>query len=76
MPNLSVRYVRLEGKKKDIPPEQLKRATIKEIESIKADLIIYTDGSTSGQQENGGAGFSVQTNTGEVIEELSYPAGE
>ena len=76
MPNLSVRYVRLEGKKKDIPPEQLKRATIKEIESIKADLTIYTDGSTSGQQENGGAGFSVQTNTGEVIEELSYPAGE
>ena len=40
MPNLSVRYVRLEGKKKDIPPEQLKRATIKEIESIKAVLTI------------------------------------
>ena len=59
MPNLSVRYVKLEGKKKDIPPEQLKRATIKEIESIKADLTIFTDGSTSGQQENGGAGFSV-----------------
>ena len=38
MPNLSVRYVRLEGKKKDFPPEQLKRATIKKIESIKADL--------------------------------------
>lgn len=76
MAQLNVQYVSLDGRKRDIAPEQLKQATHNTIETIEANLVIYTDGSTSGAQENGGAGISIQTTSGEIVEELSYPAGE
>ena len=76
MAQLNVQYVSLDGRKRDIAPEQLKQATHNTIETIEANLVIYTDGSTSGTQENGGAGISIQTTSGEIVEELSYPAGE
>ena len=54
----------------------MKQAAQNSIADIKANLTIFTDGSTSGTQENGGAGFTIRMSDGEVVEEASYPAGK
>ena len=51
MTQLEVQYVELTKKKSEYRPEQLKQITLEKIDSIKANLTIYTDGSTSGNQE-------------------------
>ena len=73
--NLSVHVVPLEKKKSEYEAEELLRLSLETIESFQADFNIYTDGSTDGQQENGGAGVHIETGDGEVIERISVPAG-
>lgn len=51
MTQLEVQHVELTKKKSEYRPEQLKQITLEKIDSIKANLTIYTDGSTSGNQE-------------------------
>ena len=43
---------------------------------IKADLEIYTDGSTSENQMNEGAGFHSRSKDGSTIEEMNVAAGK
>ena len=73
--NLTVDAVPLEKPKEEYLPEELKRISLEKIESINRELTIYTDGSTSGDQENGGAGVVIYDNSGRTILEASYPAG-
>ena len=49
--------------------------TVAKIESLDKPIHIYTDGSTSGDQKNGGAGIYVETREGEKLHEESWPAG-
>ena len=42
---------------------------------MEPNLTIYTDGSTSGEQENGGAGVTIWDSNDNVLEEISQPAG-
>ena len=74
-PQLKVDYVTLEKKKSDYTPETLRALSMAKIESFDVDHRIYTDGSTSGDQTNGGAGVLVEDNHGFPISETSYPAG-
>ena len=46
------------------------------INSIESDCRIYTDRSTSGDQENGGAGIYVESMDGLVLMEEEAPAGK
>ena len=55
---------------------ELKRKSVEKIASLDTEIIVYTDGSTNGNQENGGAGVYIEdTRTGEQ-HEFSYPAGK
>ena len=45
------------------------------IAEINADVELYTDGSTSGVQVNGGAGIFVQDSRGNVLLEKAMTAG-
>ena len=55
---------------------ELKRKSAEKIASLDTEIIVYTDGSTDGNQENGGAGVYIEdTRTGEQ-HEFSYPAGK
>jgi ribonuclease HI len=75
-PQLCVEYVELEKKKSEYSSEALKQAALDRIETFEElSHIIYTDGSTSGTQENGGAGMLVQDADGNVVHEASFPAG-
>ena len=51
--------VELSKKKEDYSASELASITDMKIADINADLEIYTDGSTSGEQRNGGAGIYV-----------------
>jgi ribonuclease HI len=74
-PNLSIQATPLDKKKDDYNPEELRRIAIEKIDSIEADIAIYTDGSTDGNQESGGAGIYIETATGEELLRQSAPAG-
>jgi ribonuclease HI len=75
-PQLRVEYVELEKKKSEYRPEALRQAALEKIETFDdVSHIIYTDGSTSGRQENGGAGMMIQDADGQVVHEASFPAG-
>ena len=66
----------LEKKKEEYSKEDLRRMAEEKIDSMDAEVLIYTDGSTSGKQENGGAGLYVEdSRTGETWSR-SYPAGK
>ena len=74
--NLKVDYVQLEKKKDRYSPEELRSRAIEKMESLKATITIFTDGSTSGRQERGGAGVFVQDEQSkEMITEMSFAAG-
>ena len=73
--NLTVKYTPLERKKEKYQPEELRKLAIDEIDKEDAYMKIYTDGSTDGRQENGGAGIFVEDRNGNVVEEMSEPAG-
>ena len=75
LPNLQFESVPLERKKEEYTKEELKAMTVAKIESLDKPIHIYTDGSTSGDQKNGGAGIYVETREGEKLHEESWPAG-
>ena len=75
-PNIEFEEVELERKKEDYTREELERITTEKINSIGADIEIYTDGSTSGQQQNGGAGVHVTSKEGNTIYEDKRAAGK
>ena len=67
----------LPRKKEDMSKEEMYKLTEEKIKSIKADIHLFTDGSTSGKQENGGAGVFIQNaETGEEIYSAMFPAGK
>ena len=74
-PRLEVQYIQFVGRKADHKPEHLKQITMEKIQSMEPNLTIYTDGSTSGEQENGGAGVTIWDSNDNVLEEISQPAG-
>ena len=53
---INIEQVSMPRKKEEMTREEMFRLTEEKIESLKADVHLYTDGSTSGLQENGGAG--------------------
>ena len=68
--------MKLEKKKSEYSSEALRQAALEKIETFDdVSHIIYTDGSTSGRQENGGAGMMIQDADGQVVHEASFPAG-
>lgn len=67
--------VPLEKKKEEYTEEELKRRTEEKIEGLWAEVVMYTDGSTSGTQERGGAGLYVQRQDG-AEERLCWAAGK
>ena len=74
---LTVDAVPFERPKDEYTPEELKAISLEKIRSFKMDFTIYTDGSTSGSQLDGGAGVLVldYNNNGNTTLEVSYPAG-
>ena len=74
--NLEITEVQLEKKKSDYSTEQLRRMTEIKIAEVDADIEIYTDGSTAGDQKNGGAGIFAQDSNGNILLERSKPAGK
>ena len=48
---------------------------IEKITELRKDVEIYTDGSTSGRQEKGGAGVFIRNSDGETISEERIAAG-
>ena len=73
---LSVEYVELTRKKSEYKKAELKELTLKKIETFDPDYYIYTDGSTGGDQKDGGAGMFIEDRNKVMIEERSFPAGE
>ena len=73
---LSVEYVELTRPKKEYKKAELKELTLKKIETFDPDYFIYTDGSTGGDQKDGGAGMYIEDRDRVTIEERSFPAGE
>ena len=67
--------VRLEKKKNEYSEAELRARTEEKIAELDAEAIIYTDGSTSGYQEYGGAGAYFQNRRDEMEERLYWPAG-
>ena len=65
--------VKLE-KKEEYSKEELKRMTEEKIEGLWSEIVMYTDGSTNDNQENGGAGLYVTRIHGEDVK-LCWPAG-
>jgi len=74
-PCLKVEYVALEKKKSEYTSEALRSMSMEKIRSYNVSHIIYTDGSTGGDQTKGGAGVLVEDDEGFPIIEKSYPAG-
>ena len=72
---LTTDVVPLERPKDEYTPEELKDISPEKIRSFESEFIIYTDGSTSGSQLDGGAGILVLDNNGHTTLETSYPAG-
>ena len=67
--------VPLEKPKENYTKAELKIRTEEKISRMEADVMIWTDGSTSGQQELGGAGVLIQDKRSENTERLSFAAG-
>jgi len=68
--------VTLEKKKEEYTSTELKDYTLETIDSVAADVEIYTDGSTGEGQLNGGAGVHIRSSDGTVLYEKSLPAGK
>ena len=73
--NLTVDMVTLEKPKAEYSQEELKTRALAKIDTIAADYTVYTDGSTNGQQENGGAGVFAMDANNNTIHEDAKPAG-
>ena len=73
--NLKIERVELEKPKKEYTEEELLLLSTVKINSLEREITIYTDGSTDGNQEKGGAGVYIHDATSSTILEESYPAG-
>ena len=74
--NATITGVELEKNKDEYTLQELATRTDLKVAEINADVEIYTDGSTSGEQKNGGAGVFAQDRTGQVLLEDWKAAGE
>ena len=68
--------VKLEKKKEEYTTEELRERATRKVESMAADVIIYTDGSTDHNQENGGSGVYIEDNRSGETWTSSYAAGK
>ena len=73
--NINLEAVELEKKKSEYTKDKLNRRAIERITELRKDVEIYTDGSTSGRQEKGGAGVFLRDSDGGTISEDSIAAG-
>ena len=73
--NISITEVKLEKKKECNTEQELRQQTECKIAEIDAEIEIFTDGSTAGNQQNGGAGVFAQDKNGNILFEMSKPAG-
>ena len=67
--NIDVQYVPLEKKKTEYTTEQLREIANAKISEFNVPVKIFVDGSTSGNQLNGGAGIYVTTEEEKLHEE-------
>ena len=74
--NLTLDKVPLSKPKEDHTEEELFNIAMEKIGTIHSDVRIFTDGSTGGDQTNGGAGVYIESNEGRIIHQASYPAGK
>ena len=74
--NIEVHYVPLEKKKAEYSTEQLKELAIKKISEFDTPVQIFVDGSTSGNQRDGGAGLYAITSEGQELHREAQPAGK
>ena len=72
---LKFEAVPLEKPKEQYTKTELKTRTEEMITNMEADLMIWTDGSTSGSQERGGAGVLIQDKRTGTTERLCFAAG-
>ena len=68
--------VALSKPKDQYTSEELKALTEQKLDTIEAEIFIWTDGSTSGSQERGGAGVYIQDKVTGESSRQSYPEGE
>lgn len=68
--------VKLDKKKGEYSKERLHQMTLERIAELDADIEIYTDGSTGGDQRDGGAGIYIRNRAGDTLEEISKAAGK
>lgn len=68
--------VKLERSKEQYTVEELRKKADEKVEDITSEVVIFTDGSTDAEQNNGGAGVFVQDRRTGVTERFSYPAGK
>ena len=73
---LTFEEIKLEKKKGEYSAEELRRLTEARIKDLDTEVVIYTDGSTDGNQNRGGAGVYVQDRRGDREERMSFAAGE
>jgi len=55
---------------------ELKTMTEEKLAKMEAEVMIWTDGSTSGNQEKGGAGVFIEDRRSETTDKQSFAAGE
>ena len=68
--------VDLEDKKSMYSEIELREKAVKKITELEAENILYTDGSTDGNQERGGAGLFVTDKYNQEIHQAQFPAGK
>ena len=74
--NLTIDKVHLKKPKEHCTEEELFNTSMQKIGTIQADVRIFTDGSTSGDQQNGGAGVYIEcASSGRVLHQAKFPAG-
>jgi len=73
--NLSIEKVTLEKRKAEYTAEELRQLSIDKINTFVVNYRIYTDGSTDGNQRNGGAGTYIEDANGRMIDTFEEPAG-
>ena len=72
---LKFEAVALTKSKEEYSKEDLRELTAKKLESMKTELVIWTDGSTNSRQEKGGAGVFIQDKRNNTEERFSFAAG-
>ena len=73
--NVSLKKVKLSKKKSEYLPAELQQIAEDQIREVEADVYLFTDGSTSGNQEKGGAGVHIEDHQGQQIADFHEPAG-